>query len=103
MKFAAKQNSFISMILDLLAVRAVLDLGAIELAQSHDGRDRQRYAFVCGSEQNIKIRSILCMDRAGIKLTELDQLVAALIQAGVHVKRRLSAALQRKFTKLEDS
>ena len=88
------------MILYFLTIGTVTDILAVKLADGHRRRNGQRNAFVCGSEQHVKIQSVVVMNRLCIIFAQSAQLCAGHISARIHEKRGLTSALQRKIAKL---
>src|SRR5699024_2699343 len=98
---AAQKDSCIPVILHLFPVGTVPSIHTVQLADRHGSGNAQRNAFVCRSEEHVKIQAIIVMDRLRVILTQTLQLCSCHVSARVHEKWGFSSALQRKLSKFQ--
>ena len=89
------------MIFCFFSVRAVLNLFAIKLIDSHCSDYRKGNALVSRTKNYVKIQTKVVVNSASVIKTQLVELLASDIGAGVHEERRFATTLKRKITKFK--
>ena len=89
------------MIFCFFSVGAVLNLFAIELIDSHCSDYGKGNALVSRTKDYVKIQTKVVVNGASIIKSQLVELLASDISAGVHKERRFATTLERIIAKFK--
>ena len=72
LQLASQKDSRVSVVLDLLAVGAVTDVLAVQLADGHGGGHRKGDSLIGGPEEDVEVQPVIVMNRLRVIFAQLS-------------------------------